>query len=255
MTVDLSARQGRRTFLAAIAAAATGAIAATVTGAQRVFAAGDDGRPIVVGGSYTDAHSSTVITNKSSAETTFMVGSQGGGAAILALSRGGSGIDAGSDRFSGIRAHSDTGPGVHAMSGYDGTAGRFPAAVIGEVSLPDSASIIGNNYAGSGTAQGVQGTSDSPKGLGVTGLARKNGTAVLGASGPDFPTGVPAKTGVYGYAQNGRGGVFEGKTAQLRLVPSTAASHPSSGSIGDLFLDKNKRLWFCKGGTSWKQIA
>lgn len=137
----------------------------------------------------------------------------------------------------------------------NGTAGGVPAAVLGEVSLPDSASIIGNNHANSGTAQGVQGTSGGPKGLGMTGLARTNGMAVLGASGPDFPTSVQARTGVYGNAQNGRGGVFQGKTAKLRLVPSTEASHPSSGSIGDLFLDKNKRLWFCKGGTSWKQIA
>jgi hypothetical protein len=26
-------------------------------------------------------------------------------------------------------------------------------------------------------------------------------------------------------------------------------------AAGDLFLDKSKRLWFCKGATTWKQIA
>jgi hypothetical protein len=43
--------------------------------------------------------------------------------------------------------------------------------------------------------------------------------------------------------------------AQLRLTPSAAANHPASGVLGDLFLDKGKRLWFCKGGKEWKQIA
>jgi hypothetical protein len=49
--------------------------------------------------------------------------------------------------------------------------------------------------------------------------------------------------------------VFKGGKAQLRLVPSTATTHPASGTLGDLFLDKNTRLWFCKGGSTWKQIA
>jgi hypothetical protein len=54
----------------------------------------------------------------------------------------------------------------------------------------------------------------------------------------------------------GMGGRFAGRTAQVQLVPSTSfSSHPSSGSAGQLFVDKSKRLWFCKGGTSWKQLA
>ena len=40
-----------------------------------------------------------------------------------------------------------------------------------------------------------------------------------------------------------------------RLSPSTAASHPDSGAAGDLFVDKTGRLWFCKGGATWKQLA
>jgi hypothetical protein len=54
----------------------------------------------------------------------------------------------------------------------------------------------------------------------------------------------------------GMGGRFAGRTAQVQLVPSTSfSSHPSSGSAGQLFVDKSKRLWFCKGGTSWKLLA
>ena len=38
-----------------------------------------------------------------------------------------------------------------------------------------------------------------------------------------------------------------------RLLPG--GDRPSSGLIGDLFVDSDNRLWFCKGGTSWKQLA
>ena len=47
---------------------------------------------------------------------------------------------------------------------------------------------------------------------------------------------------------------FVGKKAQVNLQPSAAATHPASGQAGDLFVDKNHRLWFCKGAT-WKQLA
>jgi hypothetical protein len=25
--------------------------------------------------------------------------------------------------------------------------------------------------------------------------------------------------------------------------------------VGDLYVDKNERLWFCKGGATWVQLA
>jgi hypothetical protein len=61
--------------------------------------------------------------------------------------------------------------------------------------------------------------------------------------------------GVRGESAKGRGGLFKGRKAQLRLQPSTASSHPSSGAMGDLFVDKRGRLWFCKGGKAWRQLA
>ena len=129
----------------------------------------------------------------------------------------------------------------------------------------------------SGSRYGVFGNSDSNAGVkgasgaadkgAVTGQSSGDGTGVFGISGLGSPVAV-AKSGVYGYASQdyasvgvrgtsttGRGGLFKGKAAQLRLVPSSAASHPASGQLGDLFLDSNKRLWFCKGGTTWTQIA
>ncbi len=85
-------------------------------------------------------------------------------------------------------------------------------------------------------------------------------TGVLGFSGSEpnqlAPDPLPL-TGVYGLATGtgSRGGVFGGKAAQVRLQPSGAATHPTSGDAGDLFVDKSHRLWFCKGGTTWKQLA
>jgi len=53
----------------------------------------------------------------------------------------------------------------------------------------------------------------------------------------------------------GRGAVIVSNVAHMRLVPSAKTTHPTSGATGDLFVDKSRRLWFCKGGTTWKQLA
>jgi hypothetical protein len=62
-------------------------------------------------------------------------------------------------------------------------------------------------------------------------------------------------SGIYATSANGSGGKFGGKTAQITLVPSTASSHPASGSAGQIFVDASKRLWYCKGGADWHQLA
>ena len=74
-----------------------------------------------------------------------------------------------------------------------------------------------------------------------------------------------AQPGVSGYStsgyglraesKNGRGAVLIGKKAQLRLSPSSATTHPTTGAKGDLFVDSAGRLWFCKGTTTWVRIA
>jgi hypothetical protein len=40
----------------------------------------------------------------------------------------------------------------------------------------------------------------------------------------------------------------------VRLVPGPGA-HPSRGEAGDLYVDAAGRLWFCRGGPDWKQLA
>ena len=80
-------------------------------------------------------------------------------------------------------------------------------------------------------------------------------TGVHGQGGPVGVTAVGTTIGVRGQSDDGRGGVFQGRKAQLRLLPATANNHPASGSGGDLFLDKRRRLWLCKGGTTWVKLA
>jgi hypothetical protein len=64
----------------------------------------------------------------------------------------------------------------------------------------------------------------------------------------------------------GKGAAIEGSSTHgygaklagalpLLLIPSTLSSHPHSSSRGALFVDHGGRLWFCKGGTSWHQLA
>ena len=78
------------------------------------------------------------------------------------------------------------------------------------------------------------------------GTAQGNGTSgVARGSG----------SGIYGQSDNGRGGRFRGKAAQIRLEPATTTTHPASGDAGQHVLDKSKRLWLCKGGTSWVKIV
>jgi hypothetical protein len=117
---------------------------------------------------------------------------------------------------------------------------------------------------GSGGGTGVWGRSAS--GPGVRGQSASN----VGVSGEsDLAAGVfgasTAAIGVHGYSStgigvrgesdDGRGGEFRGQRAQLRLRPSSQATHPKIGAKGDLSVDKNGRLWFCRGGTNWVRVA
>ena len=103
-------------------------------------------------------------------------------------------------------------------------AGRNPG--ITGTSLSSAATITVTN---AGTGAGVYAANSN-----ATGLT----DAIIGAGGA-----------------KGRGGKFRGGAANINLQPSTASTHPASGSMGDLFADKTGRLWFCKGKTVWKQLA
>lgn len=61
--------------------------------------------------------------------------------------------------------------------------------------------------------------------------------------------------GVEAVSRRGRGGRFVGTVAQLQLAPASGATHPAMGAAGDLYVDRSTRLWFCKGGSVWTQVA
>ena len=78
--------------------------------------------------------------------------------------------------------------------------------------------------------------------------ANSKAAAVQGSTNGSGP-------GLSGTSAKGVGGLFKGATAQVQLTPSALGSHPASGSAGQLFVDHSGRLWYCRGGKTWKQLA
>jgi hypothetical protein len=301
---------GRRSLLTAALGAVTGAVAATLTGVQRVLGASDDGRTIHVGDSFQNVTTTTeLLIPENNGYTVLDLVTKGGGYALMASATTHSAILATSDSEHGVEGRSQTSDGVRGLSGAADASGVLGISNVGGSGIkglsPDGTGVFGSSASGSGvqgissSGRGVYGQSDSD--LAVYGYNTSSGTAILGygqdgsgvrghttgastpaivghaysaaagvtgISGPGADPSLPADTGVVGIANadpdsvgvrgistSGRGGVFQGNLAQLRLKPSSAASHPARGQAGDLFLDHANRLWFCKAGTNWRQLA
>jgi hypothetical protein len=130
--------------------------------------------------------------------------------------------------------------------------GEFGHCVLGFQNSPVSlyAALAGVTQ---GAGPGLHGRGEGT-GNGVWGEVRgltKTQSAVLGTT-----TGTGAA--IEGNSSAGRGGVFRGKKAQVRFVPSSATTKPTTGQRGDLFVDSSGRLWYCKTGgsvTGWRQFA
>ena len=101
--------------------------------------------------------------------------------------------------------------------------------------------------------------------LGVYGQVNGSGApAVMGQGVGDGSRGVFGwgtggnGVGVHGAATDGVGGVFEGSKANINLHPIPAATHPDTGTAGDLLVDQTGRLWFCQATgdpARWIQLA
>ncbi len=210
--------RSRRTLLTAALGAAA-ATAATALGRPLGVAAVDTGT-ISIGGDYTDVRSTTSLTNTTNNKTILFADMepQGDGA----QTNGGVAI-------TGISSAVD-GAGVHGHSPH--FSGLRGTSLDGFGVRGDCASNIG-----------VYAT--SAHGVGVN--AQGGHIGVYATS--------PGGTGISAFSGSGRAGTFEGRDAQVRLIPASAAGHPHSGKPGDLFVDKHARLWFCKGGTSWRQLT
>jgi hypothetical protein len=221
----------RRGLLLGGAAAAAAAVigtdivkaapAAATTGTMRYGAVND------AGSTYTELHSSSVWT--------LFAHNSADGPAVRARGYNGP----------GMKAEATYGNALEA--GIDGTANGFNG-VYGATQGTGNA-IFGEALATDASANAVLGIA---KGTGNSVFGFKD-TNVPGDAVVGFTKG--AGRGVVGISALGRGAVFTGKSAQVQMTPATTASHPSSGQGGDFFVDSGKRLWFCKGGTNWKQLA
>jgi hypothetical protein len=244
---------GRRALLAGGAAVAGGLAllraepAAAATGALQYGAANDSGA------------TETSLTSTSATATFAAINTGAGGSALYAQttdpSNPGAAIEAqtsagGHAILAVIENTTSSNAAIAAVTDGQAAGGNFvqlhptyPAAGLIGQTAGTGPGVWGFSY---GTGIGVLGTSTHGA-AGIRGTNTGSGPAVHGVSTTD---GV----GVWGQSASGRGGHFAGAAAQIRLVPA-AGNKPAAGKPGDLFVDSQKRLWFCKGGASWAQIV
>jgi len=169
----------------------------------------------------------------------------------------------------GVVAFGGTGGGVVGTTGGSGpglwgkaAAGTGPAVKAEVDAATATAATI--EAAQSGNGVGVFSHIDNPTsgGESMHALTKGTGHALVAniANTGSKAAAVSAITNGPGIALDaasalGIGGRFVGKTAQIQLVPTSASSHPATGIAGELFVDRSSRLWFCKGGTNWHQLA
>ncbi|BEP16189.1 hypothetical protein acdb102_45000 [Acidothermaceae bacterium B102] len=114
------------------------------------------------------------------------------------------------------------------------------------------------DYAGTSRALYAQSHNRTNINGAITGVNEGLGIGVWGEQRNDTGSGI----GVVGVGGKlGRGAQFTGGVAALRMVPTTAATHPTTGKVGDFSVDASARLWYCQkastGSTAatWKQLA
>ena len=167
-------------------------------------------------------------------------------------------FDAGTDLFSRsasatlgvVNEFTRTGSLSHAIYGATTLAANTAAAVRGVAAAANANGVQGETTGA--TASGVYGQNDGG-GYGVAGRSNRHATGnVAGVLGDNVFDGP----GVQGSSVFGPGAKFlSGSGPQVRLQPSSLTTHPTKGKAGDLFVDSAHRLWFCQGGTTWKQLA
>ncbi|MDT5049735.1 MAG: hypothetical protein QOG75_5633 [Mycobacterium sp.] len=166
------------------------------------------------------------------------------------------------DRSNGIEITAGQGVGVtttvtggvaYEASCDDGQA--FVATATSPTTAKDAVTI---DYAG--TSRALYAQSHNPTNINgtITGVNEGHGIGVWGEQRNSTGAGI----GVVGVAgSHGRGSQFTGGVAQTRLVPGTAATHPTTGKTGDLYVDSTVRLWFCTKASAgstpavWKQLG
>ncbi|OGO55948.1 MAG: hypothetical protein A2V85_03950 [Chloroflexi bacterium RBG_16_72_14] len=195
MAVDAATPRSRRALLAAGA----GAIAATAIEALGHPApVRAEGETMVVGGEYATATSRTRLVNVTNGEDVFRAESSSG-VAVYGVSANHVGVRGDSNNFIGVRGVALSGTGVR--GDCDGGIG-----VLGDASGGSGSGVEGHSgngmgvYGQSQNGQAVRGTSLAADLPAVIGLSVNSNTGVAGWSGSSTDPTTPAKTGVYGIA-------------------------------------------------------
>jgi hypothetical protein len=247
--------------LGAAAAGVVGAVALAEASASPAAAADGDS---VTAGHTTNAESATTVNFDGSAtapgivflanDTSFAASDAtfsaalGGWAATGHVGNGVYGytqIPTGSGVVGEIGGLTSGGSGVHGVAHDPNTVGVKAENSRGAAVQADGGSV-------GVSATGTTAVHAAGKSVGVTASGAAIAVRAIGAGSAGV--GINGSGGGAG----GRGGVFSGAAAQAQLIPGTLASHPKSGSRGDLYADKTGRLWFCKktgNPALWHQIA
>lgn len=228
MAIDTTGLRSRRALLAG------------TLGGLAALAAQALGRPAPTHATHADVHLGT--NNNATSLTT--ITNTAGGQAFKGVVTSSTALAATATTGTGVNGYATAGIGIF------GASGSVAHAAVYGVSN-------GNSTGLRGVSGGLPGFESAPK-TGVHGYAVQDAGArgVTGQTTVGRGVNGIATTGIalYGESTLGRGGHFKGKKAQIRLDPSTAATHPVSGAAGDIFLDASKRLWLCKGGTTWVRL-
>ena len=193
-----------------------------------MLAAGSDGETVVIGGNYTDVRTPMKFDNRNSSDPDVIVMNDAAGP--------------GSDLYIGpqrVRMERPTSSGGRMSELRDD---RIAVGPIGG----DPTTIRGSGITTTGRID-CHGFESKVKGVrAAINASSSEGRAVNAVS--TLGVGIRAK----GFE---RGGTFFGRRAQVRLLPFNRRTHPKKGQMGDLFVDKKGRLWYCVGGTQWRKLA
>ncbi|MCI4353965.1 MAG: hypothetical protein L3K06_01195 [Thermoplasmata archaeon] len=194
--------RSRRAILAAAAGATLAAVASAL---GRPEPAKADGEAILVGGTYSDATTATVLKNSTNTMPVLHVESGGAGTAII--------------------ARSDTGEAVYAEASNEHSTAVHAFSQQGIAVGADSETGTGL-WARSLYGRAVDAVNTSAGGPAIVGTSLSETTAVAGyvLGLQDAPPATPARTGVFGYADGASAHGVLGHTSSGEAVRGEAVS-------------------------------
>jgi hypothetical protein len=217
----------RRGLIAGVAALAAAAVLD-----QADPASANDPNDVVLGAANSTPNTTTITNTTTSSATALRLKAD--------VASYGIGLDA-----------SGTGYGVFARGvTYAGVSGHAP-----------NYGVAGTAEATSGATAGVSGGAVSPQGAGVLGQSPGFGVVALGGQFSRTPD-VQGPIGLIASSESpaGLGALLQGVRAPLRLVPSTTAGAPASGTheVGEIVASGDSKLYFCTAaGTpgTWVELG